>query len=103
MTAKAEQLGSSRFIAVAEDGKRTPLQKIGSEWQREPQRPALPERSLDPPAPSATRCPRPPRWWSRCPASASRSRRPNPAMPRPWPESMHRPSAPPSSPASKPR
>jgi hypothetical protein len=48
MTAKAEQLGSSRFIAVAEDGKRTMLQKIDGEWQRGPQRPALPERSLDP-------------------------------------------------------
>jgi len=32
---------------VAEDGKRTPLQKIGDEWQRGPQRPALPERPLD--------------------------------------------------------
>ena len=48
MTAKAEQLGSSRFIAVAEDGKRTMLQKVGNEWQRVPQRPALPERPLDP-------------------------------------------------------
>ena len=48
MTAKAEQLGSSRFIAVAEDGKRTPLQKVDGEWQRGPQRPALPERPLDP-------------------------------------------------------
>lgn len=48
MTAKAEQLGSSRFIAVAEDGKRTMLQKVGNEWQRGPQRPALPERPLDP-------------------------------------------------------
>ena len=48
MTAKAEQLGSSRFIAVAEDGKRTMLQKVGNEWQRGPQRPALAERPLDP-------------------------------------------------------
>ena len=48
MTAKAEQLGSSRFIAVAKDGKRTPLQKVDGGWQRGPQRPALPERSLDP-------------------------------------------------------
>src|SRR5574337_2019081 len=48
MTAKAEQLGSSRFIAVAEDGKRTMLQKVSNEWQRGPQRPALPERPLDP-------------------------------------------------------
>ncbi|MBX3645781.1 MAG: hypothetical protein KF720_22205 [Rubrivivax sp.] len=48
MTSKAEQLGSSRFIAVAEDGKRTMLQKVDGEWQRGPQRPALPERPLDP-------------------------------------------------------
>lgn len=48
MTAKAGQLGSSRFIAVAEDGKRTMLQKVGDEWQRGPQRSTLPERPLDP-------------------------------------------------------
>ncbi|GAB3759233.1 hypothetical protein GCM10028796_06110 [Ramlibacter monticola] len=48
MVAKAEQLGSSRFVAVAEDGKRTPIQKIDGEWQRGPQRPAAPERPLDP-------------------------------------------------------
>ncbi len=48
MTAKAEQLGSSRFIAVAEDGKRAMLQKIDGEWQRGPQRPAQPERPLGP-------------------------------------------------------
>ncbi|MBN8491032.1 MAG: hypothetical protein J0M00_06345 [Burkholderiales bacterium] len=48
MRAKAEQLGSSRFVAVAEDGKRTMLQKVGNEWQRGLQRPPLPERPLDP-------------------------------------------------------
>jgi Large polyvalent protein-associated domain 7 len=48
MVAKAEQLGSSRFVAVAEDGKRTPIQKVDGEWQRGPQRPAPPERPLDP-------------------------------------------------------
>lgn len=47
MVAKADQLGSSRFVAVAEDGKRTPIQKIDGEWQRGPQRPAPPERPLD--------------------------------------------------------
>jgi hypothetical protein len=47
MVAKAEQLGSTRFVAVAEDGKRTPIQKVDGEWQRGPQRPALPERPLD--------------------------------------------------------
>lgn len=48
MVAKAEHLGSSRFVAVAEDGKRTPIQKVDGEWQRGEQRPAPPERPLDP-------------------------------------------------------
>ncbi len=48
MIAKAEQLGSSRFAAVAEDGKRTLIQKVDGEWQRGPQRPGAPERPLDP-------------------------------------------------------
>ena len=48
MVAKAEQLGSIRFVAVAEDGKRTPIQKVDGEWQRGQQRPALSERPLDP-------------------------------------------------------
>lgn len=48
MVAKAEQLGSSRFVAVAEDGKRTPVQKVDGEWQRGQQRAAPPERPLDP-------------------------------------------------------
>ena len=39
MVAKAQELGSSRFIAVAEDGKRTVMQKIEGEWQRGPQLP----------------------------------------------------------------
>ena len=47
MVAKAEQLGSTRFIAVAEDGKRTPIQKVDGAWQRGPQRPAAPQRPLD--------------------------------------------------------
>jgi hypothetical protein len=52
MVAKAEQLGSSRFVAVAEDGKRTPVRKVDGQWERDgqrgPQRPAPPERPLDP-------------------------------------------------------
>ena len=48
MVAKAEQLGSSRFVAVTEDGKRTTVQKVDGEWQRGPQRAAPPERPLDP-------------------------------------------------------
>lgn len=51
MLAKAEQLGGTRFIAVAEDGKRTPIQKVDGQWQRDgqrgQQRPAAPERPLD--------------------------------------------------------
>lgn len=47
MLAKAEQLGSTRFVAVAEDGKRTPIQKVDGEWQRGQQRPAAAERPLD--------------------------------------------------------
>ena len=48
MVAKADQLGSTRFVAVAEDGKRTPVQKVDGAWQRGEQRPAPPERPLDP-------------------------------------------------------
>lgn len=48
MAAKADQLGSTRFVAVAEDGKRTPIQKVDGDWQRGQQRPAAPERSVDP-------------------------------------------------------
>ena len=40
--------GQHRFVAVAEDGKRTPIQKVDGEWQRGQQRPAAPERPLDP-------------------------------------------------------
>ncbi|MBQ0933642.1 hypothetical protein KAK07_23020 [Ideonella sp. 4Y16] len=48
MVAKAEQLGSNRFVAVAEDGKRTPIQKVDGGWQRGTPHPAPPERPLDP-------------------------------------------------------
>lgn len=48
MVTKADQLGSTRFVAVAEDGKRTPVQKVDGAWQRGEQRPAPPERPLDP-------------------------------------------------------
>lgn len=48
MVAKAEQLGTSRFTAIATDGKRTPIVKTNGEWQRGPQLAALRERPLDP-------------------------------------------------------
>jgi Large polyvalent protein-associated domain 7 len=47
MVAKADQLGSTRIVAVAEDGKRTPIQKVDGQWQRGQQRPAPPVRLLD--------------------------------------------------------
>lgn len=48
MVAKAEQIGSSRFIAVADDGKRTPIMKTAGEWLRGAQLPAAPKLQLDP-------------------------------------------------------
>jgi hypothetical protein len=50
--AKANQLGSSRFVAIDADGRRTTIQRAdgpaGPEWQRGPQRPAALERAVDP-------------------------------------------------------
>jgi Large polyvalent protein-associated domain 7 len=34
MVAKAEQLGTSRFYAISEEGKRTPINKVNGVWQR---------------------------------------------------------------------
>jgi hypothetical protein len=51
MVAKAEQLGSSLFVAVAPDGKRTSIQKVDGQWQRGPQRPGS---STTPVAPGRT-------------------------------------------------
>ena len=48
MVAKAEQLGSSLFFSVTEDGERTPIRKVDGEWQRRSQRPLAPEGSLNP-------------------------------------------------------
>lgn len=48
MVAKAEHLGISRFVAVAPDGARTPIQKVEAEWRRGPALPARSERPLDP-------------------------------------------------------
>jgi len=50
MVAKADQLGSNRFIALDAQGQRTTVQKVDGEWQRGPQRPAAPERPVDPTA-----------------------------------------------------
>ena len=43
IVAKADQLGSSRFVAVDAQGNRTTVQKVDGEWQRGPRRPATPE------------------------------------------------------------
>lgn len=48
MIAKADQLGSQRFTAISDDGQRTPVVKVGKQWQREQQLPARSERPLDP-------------------------------------------------------
>ncbi|WP_394483358.1 LPD7 domain-containing protein [Roseateles sp. LYH14W] len=48
MVAKADQLGSSRFTAIAADDTRTPVLKHGSEWQRGAPLAPLPQRPLDP-------------------------------------------------------
>ncbi|MCV2354024.1 hypothetical protein LNV09_07575 [Paucibacter sp. B2R-40] len=37
MSAKADQLGASRFHAVDEDGKRTPVEKVNGQWQMQQQ------------------------------------------------------------------
>ena len=47
MVAKADQLGSSRFVALDAQGRRTTVQKVDGEWQRGPQRAAAPERPMD--------------------------------------------------------
>lgn len=47
VTAKADQLGSSRFVALDAEGKRTMIQKVDGEWQRSRQLPAAPERPVD--------------------------------------------------------
>ncbi|WP_422016652.1 DUF1173 family protein [Roseateles sp.] len=48
ITTKAEQIGSQRFTAIAEDGQRTPVTKVGTQWRRGEPLPAQPERPLDP-------------------------------------------------------
>lgn len=52
MVAKAEQLGSRRFVAIAADGQRSQVDKVDGQWQRGPQRPAVPARA---PAVATTR------------------------------------------------
>lgn len=49
MVAKADQLGSDRFVAIDPEGKRTTVQKADGQWQRGPIRPAVPERAAEAP------------------------------------------------------
>ncbi|NUZ08971.1 LPD7 domain-containing protein [Piscinibacter koreensis] len=48
MIAKADQLGIHRFVALDAEGRRTTVQRLDGRWQRGPQRPAAPERPIDP-------------------------------------------------------
>ncbi|WP_287983253.1 LPD7 domain-containing protein [Piscinibacter sp.] len=48
IVAKAERLGSDRFVAIDAEGRRTTVQKVDGEWQRGPQRAPTAERPLDP-------------------------------------------------------
>jgi Large polyvalent protein-associated domain 7 len=48
MSAKAEQMGASRFTAIDPGGSRTPVQKVNGEWHRGAPLPALPQRPSDP-------------------------------------------------------
>lgn len=45
--AKAKELGATRFSAIAEDGVRTPILKVGSTWLRGDPLPVRSERPLD--------------------------------------------------------
>ena len=47
MVAKADQLGSNRFVALDAEGRRTTVQKVDGEWQRGPTLAAAPERPID--------------------------------------------------------
>jgi hypothetical protein len=68
IVAKADQLGSSRFVAVDAEGQRTTVQKFEGEWWRGPQRSAAPEWPLEatptrdevPPATNVVSLPKPP-------------------------------------------
>ncbi|URI07633.1 hypothetical protein MW290_03140 [Aquincola tertiaricarbonis] len=45
MVAKAEQLGSRRFVAIAADGQRSQVDQVDGQWKRGPLRPAMPARA----------------------------------------------------------
>lgn len=45
MVAKAEQLGSRRFVAIAADGQRSQVDKVDGQWQRGPLRPGVSARA----------------------------------------------------------
>lgn len=47
IVAKAAQLGSSRFTAIAADGSRTVVEKVGDDWKRGKKLPPSSQRPLD--------------------------------------------------------
>jgi hypothetical protein len=50
IVAKAEQIGSTRFVAIDAEGRRTPVQKVGATWQRQPTLPPrtpVPDQAID--------------------------------------------------------
>jgi hypothetical protein len=50
IVAKAEQIGSTRFVVIDTEGRRTPVQKVGTTWQRQPTlppRPPAPDQAID--------------------------------------------------------
>ncbi|MCV2366977.1 LPD7 domain-containing protein [Roseateles oligotrophus] len=53
MSAKADQLGASRFHAVDEDGKRTPVEKVNGQWQKQQQQRPI-EQTAPPKSPSSS-------------------------------------------------
>ncbi len=105
MIAKADQLGSTRFVAVDADGKRTTIEKVDGEWQRGPQRPAAARAAARRRRRRATRCPA--RRRTSAPMAGHNRQHPcaGRAAPtrRPSPRSTPRPNAPRWSPGSKPR
>lgn len=48
MVTRAEQLDSTRFTAIDDQGRRTPVDKLGGTWQRQPLRAVTPEPEREP-------------------------------------------------------
>jgi hypothetical protein len=48
IVAKADKLGSDRFTEIDEADRRTTMRKVGAQWQRDAQRPAVAPRAAEP-------------------------------------------------------